>query len=205
MITSLDVHCLCIQMTIVIRFLDMTQHSHRQFLSHSISPAVTEDQAHAVTPDKNQFRSLSDACRGCCPTTCARAPCPRRRTWRKVSRLEPQSFPGDTAHGRAWSFASKWSLEYFFTADPAIFPVCWFPRPYENCDLFFLCILGGKGHSNVWTFYGQVWGQWMQNIVWTLAAGDSPGLGALHSDSGTVLAFRLSTRIPCAVSITFMN
>jgi hypothetical protein len=29
-------------------------------------------------------------CKDCCPTTCARAPCPRRKTWGKVNRLHLQ-------------------------------------------------------------------------------------------------------------------
>lgn len=48
-----------------------------QFLSYSILQQLQRDQAHAVTPDKSQFRSLSDAvqrllsyhvCQGSMPT-----------------------------------------------------------------------------------------------------------------------------------------
>lgn len=59
-----------------IRFLNRTL-TDMQFLFHSILQQLQRDQAHAVTPDKSQFQSLSDAvqrllsyhvCQGSMPT-----------------------------------------------------------------------------------------------------------------------------------------
>ena len=61
----------------MIRFLNMTRHCHWQFLFNSILQQLQRDQTHTVTPDKSQFRSLSDAvqrllsyhvCQGSMPT-----------------------------------------------------------------------------------------------------------------------------------------
>lgn len=95
------------QIAFVVRFLTMASQRHWQFLFHSILQQLQRDQAHAVTPDKSQFRSLSDAvqrllsyhvCQGSMPTEedlrKGKQAGPQRAT------LTPEALLG-TPHGRA--------------------------------------------------------------------------------------------------------
>ena len=181
-------HCLCMRITIVIRFLDVTQHSHRQFLSLSILQQLQRDQAHTVTPDKNQFRSLSDAVQRLLSYHVCQGSMPTEEDLRKGEQAgAPERLLGTRPTGEPELVAPRWSLDYSFSPQTCHLPnLLGFPGHVENCDLFFSAFCEGipKCLDILWASLRAV------NAEHCLDSGcrwDGPGLGALHSDSGTVL------------------
>ena len=131
-------------------FLGATQHRRGRSLSGSILQQLQRDQALAAAPDKSRFRSLGDAvqrllsfhvCQGSVPTD------------EDLKRGE-----------QAGAAGSRLSIAHLPSSQ-----LTWLARPRWELTYFSQHSL--KGDPNVWTFYGQVWGQWMQNTVGTLAAG----------------------------------
>ena len=132
-------------------------------------------------------------------------PLPLARRRGAAAALVPR-VPGLRAHGRGpeerWAGRRRGLSPFHRT--PAVFPAYLACQATLRADLLFSAFSEGgpKCLDILWASLRAVNAEHRRDsgCRW-----GSPGLGTLHGDSGTVLAFRLSAHIPWAVSITFMK